>query len=80
MRSILIEDGHDLREDTFLITSLTRACKLKNDKLTVRLPIYRELLCVILEETKNYLEKHKNQPYLKTLYSAILVASYFGML
>ena len=67
IRSVLIEDGHNLREDTFLITSLMRACKLKNDKLTMRLPIYRELLRVILEETKNYLGKHKNQPYLKTL-------------
>ena len=31
IRSVLREDGFVLNEDKFLLASLTRACKLKND-------------------------------------------------
>ena len=33
-----------LHEDLFLITSLTKACKLVNDKVRTKLPVRKDLL------------------------------------
>ena len=79
LQSVLIEDEHKLQEDLFLISSLTRACKLKNDTLTMRLPIHKQLLWVIVNESNSYL-LDRQQNYMMQLYAAIFMAAYFGML
>ena len=79
LRSVLTEDGYKLKEDLFLVSSLTGVCKLKNDTLTVRLPIHKELLRVLLNETCKYF-LDKGQKYLEVFYSAILISAYYGML
>ena len=36
IKSVLKDDGIDLCEDRYLLTSLTSACKYKNDRVTTR--------------------------------------------
>ena len=45
IKSVLYTYGKfKLNEDKFLLTSLTRACKLQNDTVRIRLPIKKSLL------------------------------------
>ena len=60
------------------MSSLTHACKLRNDKVLLRLPIYKSLLQVVIDESKDYFLQ-QNQPYLAILYPAIFACLYYGM-
>ena len=51
IKGILLENNIDLSEDRFLLTSLTRACKLKNDRFCTKFPITRGMLDVIIRKT-----------------------------
>ena len=42
IRAVLKNNGVKLKEDQFLISSLTSACKLKNDQIKTKLPIKKE--------------------------------------
>ena len=79
IKSVLAEDNIILNEDRFLLTSLTKACKLVNDKVRTRLPIQKGILNILIKECYKYFEA-ENQPYLASLYSALFMAGYFGLL
>ena len=79
LRSVLAEDGHKLNEDLFLMNSLTHACILKNDQLTIRFTIYKELLHIIINEARTWFSLI-NQPYLQILVPALLMTGYYGLL
>ena len=64
----------------FLLSSLTKACKIKNDNVITRLPISKGLLHLILNECTKYFGKERNQLYLESLYRAMFVAVYYGLL
>ena len=76
IRAVLQDDGVVLDENKFLITSLTRACRLKNDRVQTRLPIQKGLLHIILGKID---EKLDAQPYLKLLYKTIFSTAYHGL-
>ena len=87
LRAILAESQLKLKEDQFLLSSLTRACKIKNDTLITRLPIGKEMLNVLLLETNKLFPatsslraRHNDQGYMQKLYKAILVSGYYGLL
>ena len=81
IRAVLTENDIVINENRFLLNSMTRAIRLKNDKLITKLPIRKELLLLILKEIKSYYEKEdRNQPYLDALYQAMFTASYYGLL
>ena len=78
IKNILADDGIVLNTDKFLLTSLIRACRYKNDAVRTRLPIHKGLLNIILK----YTDKHFNnlgQIYLKKLYKALFATSYYGL-
>ena len=79
VRSVLMEDGVKLNEDKYLLTSLTRACKLKNDHVQTRFPIRKGVLKILLKTTKTYF-RDKGQPYLAKLFRALFVSAYYGLL
>ena len=79
IRSVLTEDGVILNENKYLLTSLTKACRLKNDKVKTRFPVQKGVLKLLLNTTKTYF-KNKGQPYLAKLYRAIFCSAYFGLL
>ena len=62
--------------DTYLLNSLTKACKLQNDAIRIRLPIHKELLHVILNQI---IKTYQGQIYLKRLYLALFSTAYYGM-
>ena len=62
IRGVLREIGVKLQENDYLLSSLTKACKLKNDPMVVRLPIHKSMLGLILKGIDNLLMKKKSQP------------------
>ena len=77
IKLVLLDINVEVNEDQFLISSLTRACKLVNDHVRTRLPIYKSLLNIILRKTGIIFE---TQPYLSALYQALFVLAYYGLL
>lgn len=75
LRTVLAEEDIKLNEDLFLINSLTKACKIRNDQLTVRFPIQKDLLHLIIKEVRKYFTT-RNQPYLEQLISAMMITGY----
>ena len=76
IRAILRIDGFKLNEDTYLINALTRTCKLKNDRVTARLPIGKKMLEVLLWKIPIL---WPDQPYLIDLYRALFLTTYHGL-
>ena len=78
VRTVLRTENVKLQEDLYLISSLTKACRLKNDRVKHRLPIQRDLLLVIVRTIKRYYED-RNQVYLSILYQSLMITAYFGL-
>ena len=76
VKAILKENRIKVKEDSFALSSMTRACRIRNDKAKVRLPINKEILLKILHRISI---KFGSQPYLKHLYRAVICTAYFGM-
>ena len=77
IKCVLAEIDVKLNHDDFLISSLTRACKIRNDTLITRLPIHKKLLKLILDKVMKWAD---SQPYLLNLYAALFSAAYYGLL
>ena len=69
-----------LNEDLVLLSSLTKACKLKNDQVVARLPIYKDLLHLLISECSKCFQAENNQLDLSLLYKAMFVSAYCGLL
>ena len=78
VRTVLRTENVKLQEDLYLISSLTKACRLKNDRVKHRLPIQCDLLLVIVRTIKRYYED-RNQVYLSILYQSLMITAYFGL-
>ena len=76
IRAVLQEVNVELQEDRFLITALTKACRLRNDVINVKLPIQKAMLAVLLKKLQ---ETYSTQPYLRDIYRALLSTAYFGL-
>ena len=76
IRKILHNDGYDLKNDLLALSTLTRACRIINDRVTVRRPIYKKMLKVILFEVERYFE---HQFYLQLLYQTMFAIAYYGL-
>ena len=77
IKAVLQEDGEQISENRFLLNSLTRACRLKNDRVRTRLPIKRSLLNLIISNVDNIF--NSPQPYLTCLYKALFMTAYYGL-
>ena len=77
IKAVLREDGVIINEDRCLINSLTKACRYQNDRVRTYLPIGRDLMKLLLKKID--LVFPSQQPYLTTLYKAILSTAYFGL-
>ena len=78
IKAVLRDDGIIVNEDRYLLTSLTKACKIVKDKVRIHLPIQRGLLDFILIEVGDLYDR-KGQPYHKTLYQALFSTTYYGL-
>ena len=81
IKKVLLEDGYVISEDKLKLTSLTKACRLKNDCVRTRLQIRKGLLELLLMDiSKTYDNGRNKQPYLELLYKCIFVIAYYGLL
>ena len=78
IKKVLAEDSVELSINKCLLASLTRAWKLKNDRVIARLPIQKGLLELIISKTKQYFDAI-NQDYLATLYCTMFSTAYYGL-
>ena len=78
IRAVLNSIDIKISEDTCLLNSLIRACKLTNDTVRIRMPIRKEVLNMVLRQTDLYF-RSKGQIYLQHLYLALFSTAYFGL-
>ena len=76
IRAVLKKEGIHLNEDMYLLTALTRACKLKNDRIMQRQPIRKTMLFSLIDALKDVLD---GQPYLFSMYAALFLTTYSGL-
>ena len=77
IKSIVKMDKYPWDDNKLLLSSITRACRLKNDSLSCRLPIQKGLFEMLLFEVPRI---YDTQPYLTTLYQAIFCLLYYGLM
>lgn len=77
IRHILRMDGVELNSTSVEIAAITRACKLTEEAVIIRLPIHKRLLVVLLDQLNL---TFADQPYLRVLYRAMFTAGYYGLL
>ena len=63
--------------DQYLLSSMVRACRLKNDRVKTRLPIGKKMLIKLLQQIE---KSFSQQPYLRLLYQTMLSTMYHGLL
>ena len=68
---------YDWKDDRILLSSLMRACRLRNDRVLARLPIHLRLLDLLIFEVKRMF---RLQPFLSVLYQTLLMFGYYGLM
>ena len=76
IKAVLREDGRKLLENEYLLSSLTKACRVKNNVVQIRFPIQKDVLHLIIKKLNVIFGA---QPYLRKLYAALFTASYYSM-
>ena len=76
IKHILRTDGYEWNDKKAMLSSITKSCRLLNDRVLIRLPIRKRLLELLLFEVQRI---YPNQPYLEKLYLAMFSISYYGM-
>ena len=76
IKRILVDDGYQWDDKKMLLNTLTKACRMVNDRVKTRLPIHKGLLEILLFELERMFQ---NQPFLEILYKAIFALAYYGM-
>ena len=77
IKHVLKSDGYDWDDGKILLNTITKSCKLKNDRLKVRLPIQKGLLELILFKIQR---KYSNQQYIEAMYISAYLLQYYGLL
>ena len=78
IKAVLANTGYDVCEDKVLLRSITRACKLKYDRASNKLPIRKRVVNMLLKGMDTFYDTP--QPYLVSLYKALITTAYYGML
>ena len=76
IKHLLVADKCEWDDRKVLLSAITQACKLKNDRLRTCLPIQSGLLETLLFELNRLYSK---QPYLVIMYRALFILAYYGM-
>ena len=77
IKKVLKDDGYDWKDNMALLDSLTKACRLLNDRVKTHLPIQIGLLELILFQLNR---KFSTQIYLLQLYKALFALAYYGLM
>ena len=77
IKCLLKLNGYKYDDNKVLLNSLTRACRLINDKIYHRLPIKKSLLEMLLFKLERMCSK---SVYMESLYKAIFTMAYYGLM
>ena len=77
IQSVLTELGEEIKMENYLIKSLTKAFRIRNDHIIHRLPISKGVLELLLNSLDRYFTA---QPYLQLMYMALFTSAYYGLL
>ena len=78
LKAVLMNVNEEINENSVLLSSLTRAYKLHNDRVTTKLPISKHMLWLILSGVTKLFDIPP-QPYLEILYKTLFMTAYFGL-
>ena len=78
IRNVLQDDGYEINENKFLLSSLVKVCKYQNDQVRTRLPIQKPMLIELVNFTESFYQQ-QGQPYLATLFRTLFITTYFGL-
>ena len=78
IKSVLKNDGYEWDDNRIMFNTLTKACKLTNDRVKCRQPIRIGLLEQLLFE----IDRHwgGTQPYLQTMFKTLFSLGYYGLM
>ena len=79
IKAVLMDDGITLNPDHYLLNSLTKACRYKNDQVRTRLPIQKGMYQLLIDNLEEEMGRN-NQCYTCLLFKAIFASAYYGML
>ena len=77
IKAVLRMNNIKITEDQYVLASMVRACKLKNDQIQTRLLIQKGMPRILLNQVNQHFIG-LNQPYLAILYQTIFSTMYFG--
>ena len=77
VKAVLTMDGYMWDDDLVLMSTFTKNCKMKTDKVIIRIPIRSSLLDLMLLELERI---YDDQPFLEKLYKAIFSTMYHGLM
>ena len=77
IKKVLLQDKYEWQDSILVITSLVKACKIKDDVIGYRLSITKGLLEIMMFELECI---YINMPYLCILYKAIFCLGYYGLM
>ena len=77
IKAVLSADDYTWNDDHMKLNALTRACRLQNDRVKIKLPIQNSFLELLLFELERYYE---SQVYLEILYRTMMLIQYYGLL
>ena len=81
IKSILRLEKIKWNDQKIELHTIVRACKIKNDQISVRLPMKKGLLKLILFETERlFRDGNSVQPYLECLYKVLFSLVYYGLM
>ena len=81
IKAKLSMDGYKWDKNLFQFSALTKACKLQNDRIKVRLPILEEFLrCILMEIYRKFRNMEMvNEVYNKAMYLSAVMVEYYGL-
>ena len=81
IKKVLVNDDYHWSDTKICLSVLTKACKIRNDRILTRLPIQIGLFELLLGELEHmYGGVKANQPFLECLYKAMFCLAYYGLL
>ena len=78
IKAVLWVNQIPLFQDQSLLSALTRACRYQCNGVTLRMPLRRDMVNLLLEKIEQIFMQ-KGQTYLATLYLAMFSTYYYGL-
>ena len=69
IKTILVEDAILMCENKYLLSSITRACKLTRDTVTLHLPISQQMLNMLIKTTAQFFMQKGQHGYILQLFA-----------